>query len=87
MDERRGFLDRILSWLVPAGIAEQQRARLFVVAFLCGPMVGYVAAALLGQALPTLSAAFWVFVAMNTGFLVFPFALRITRSYPLVSIG
>ena len=70
---------RLIDWFVPADIESmrQQQARLFVLGYLLGPLLTYGLVYLLWRVETPLSAAYWAFLVMNTGFFAFPLALRV----------
>lgn len=81
---------RMVDWFIPpnAGRSELdlRRTRLFVTAYVFGPLFALLLALVLQRVEDPLSLAYWGFVAIATGLFAFPIALRLTGAYDTVSV-
>ncbi len=82
---------RLVNWFIPPNAGwdelELRRVRLFVTAYVFGPLFAYLLALVLQRAENPLSPAYWAFVGIATGLYAFPIALRLTGAYVVVSIA
>ncbi len=82
---------RIVDWFIPPNAGwtgiELRRARLFVTGYLFGPLFTLLLALALQRAEDPLSIAYWAFVGIAIGLFAFPFALRLTGAYDVVSVA
>jgi signal transduction histidine kinase len=81
--------DRIVDWFIPAHLlAEREmrtRARMFLISHLFGPILGNVIPAYLFWLEPHPGATLFILALSITGFWVFPFLLKFTGRYALLS--
>ena len=85
------FATRIVDWFIPpnagwTGLA-LRRVRLFLTAYVFGPLFTFLLALALRQTEDPLSVAYWVFVGAAIGLYAFPVALRLTGAYHIVSVA
>ena len=82
---------RIVDWFIPPNAGwtgiELRRARLFVTAYVFGPLFALLLALAPQGAEDPLSAAYWAFVGIAIGLYAFPIALRLTGAYEIVSVA
>jgi signal transduction histidine kinase len=82
-------LDRLIDWFIPEELAKEretrQRARMFLVSHLCGPLLGNVVPAALYFLDPRPGYPVAVLGASITAFWIFPFILRAFGNYNLLA--
>jgi signal transduction histidine kinase len=82
-------LDRLIDWFIPEELAKEretrQRARMFLVSHLCGPLLGNVVPGALFFLEPHPSYPVAVLAASITAFWIFPFVLRAFGNYNLLA--
>jgi signal transduction histidine kinase len=82
-------LDRLIDWFIPEELAKEretrQRARMFLISHLCGPLLGNVVPGALLFLEPHPSYPVAVLAVSITAFWVFPFVLRARANYNLLA--
>lgn len=82
---------RIVDWFIPPNAGwtgiELRRARLFITAYVFGPLFAFLLALALQRAEDPLSIAYWAFIGIAIGLYAFPIALRLTGAYDIVSVA
>jgi signal transduction histidine kinase len=82
-------IDRLVDWFIPKELADErekrQLARMFLISHLCGPFLGNVVPGALFFLDPTPGYPVAVLAASITGFWIFPFLLKATGKYNLLS--
>lgn len=82
-------LDRMIDWFIPEELAKEretrQRARMFLVSHLCGPLLGNVVPGALFFLEPHPGFPMAVLAASITAFWIFPFVLRASVNYNLLA--
>lgn len=82
-------IDRLVDWFIPKELAaereKRQLARMFLISHLCGPILGNVVPGALYFLDPTPGYPVAVLAASITGFWIFPFLLKATGRYNLLS--
>lgn len=82
-------IDRLVDWFIPKELADErekrQLARMFLISHLCGPFLGNVVPGALFFLDPTPGYPVAVLAASITGFWIFPFLLKATGRYNLLS--
>ena len=83
-------LDAVLDWFIPPDLAGEretrQRARMFLISHLFGPVIGNSIPILLYLLEPQAGMAVQVLAVSITAFWAFPFILRLTGRYNLLAI-
>jgi len=82
-------LDRLIDWFIPDELAKEretrQRARMFLVSHLCGPLLGNVVPGALFFLEPHPSYPVAILAVSITAFWVFPFVLRARANYNVLA--